>query len=57
MLIEYFKKNKIDKDVRKILSADFPEFYTWNFGWIEVLERKGEIKYASSQKNCSSSSR
>jgi hypothetical protein len=57
MLIEYFEKNKIDKDVRKILSADFPEFYTWNFGWIEVLERKGEIKYASSQKNCSSSSR
>jgi ATP-dependent DNA helicase PIF1 len=31
MLTEYFKKNKTDEDARKILYADFPEFYTWNF--------------------------
>jgi ATP-dependent DNA helicase PIF1 len=30
MLIEYFKKNKADEDVHKILYADFPKFYTWN---------------------------
>jgi ATP-dependent DNA helicase PIF1 len=30
MLTKYFEKNKTDEDARKILYADFPEFYTWN---------------------------
>jgi ATP-dependent DNA helicase PIF1 len=29
-LTEYFERNKTDEDARKILYADFPEFYTWN---------------------------
>jgi hypothetical protein len=31
MLTEYFEKNKTNEDACKILYADFPEFYTWNY--------------------------
>jgi ATP-dependent DNA helicase PIF1 len=42
MLTEYFEKNKTDEDARKILYADFPEFYTWNF--------EGEEKFWNKRK-------